>query len=386
MKRRIAILGSTGSIGTQALDVIRKHPEHFEVEVLTAQSSSAALIRQAIEFRPNSVVIGDETLYHEVNNALSAHDIKVFAGRDALLQIVEMETIDMVLVALVGFAALLPTLHAIEAGKPIAIANKETFVVAGEIVTALARKKAVNIFPVDSEHSAIFQCLAGEFHNPIEKIILTASGGPFLGKDRAFLAQVTKEQALKHPNWSMGCKVTIDSATLMNKGLEVIEARWLFNVAPQQIEVVVHPQSIIHSMVQFADGSIKAQMGLPDMRLPIQYALGYPNRLATDFPRLNFTDFPELTFSKPDSEIFRNLALAYEALGMGGNMPCVLNAADEIAVHAFLKDKVGFMEMTAVIEHCMQHASFIVKPDYGDYVQTDIETRRIAEEFIARLA
>jgi 1-deoxy-D-xylulose-5-phosphate reductoisomerase len=331
-------------------------------------------------------VIGDETLYHEVNNALSAHDIKVFAGRDALLQIVEMETIDMVLVALVGFAALLPTLHAIEAGKPIAIANKETFVVAGEIVTALARKKAVNIFPVDSEHSAIFQCLAGEFHNPIEKIILTASGGPFLGKDRAFLAQVTKEQALKHPNWSMGCKVTIDSATLMNKGLEVIEARWLFNVVPQQIEVVIHPQSIIHSMVQFADGSIKAQMGLPDMRLPIQYALGYPNRLATDFPRLNFSDFPELTFRKPDSEIFRNLALAYEALGKGGNMPCILNAADEIAVHAFLKDKVGFMGMTAVIEHCMQHASFIVKPDYGDYVQTDIETRRIAEEFIARLA
>jgi 1-deoxy-D-xylulose-5-phosphate reductoisomerase len=385
LKRRIAILGSTGSIGTQALDVIRSHPEHFEVEVLTAQSSSAALIRQAIEFRPNSVVIGDEARYHEVNDALTKYDIKVFAGREALLQIVEMDTIDMVLVALVGFAALLPTLRAIEAGKTIAIANKETFVVAGEIVTTLARNKAVNIFPVDSEHSAIFQCLAGEFHNPIEKIFLTASGGPFRGKDLKFLSQVTKEQALKHPNWNMGCKVTIDSATLMNKGLEVIEARWLFNVTPQQIEVVVHPQSIIHSMVQFADGSIKAQMGLPDMRLPIQYALSYPQRLASDFPRFNFADFPELTFSKPDSEIFRNLALAYEALGKGGNMPCILNAADEIAVHAFLKDKVGFMQMTSVIEQCMQHVSFISSPVYEDYVQTDLETRRRAEEIIARL-
>lgn len=386
LKRRIAILGSTGSIGTQALDVIRQHPDNFEVEVLTAQSSSTKLIRQAIEFLPNSVVIGDEARYHEVNNALAPYNIKVYAGRDALLQIVEMETIDMVLVAMVGFAALLPTLRTIEAGKPIAIANKETFVVAGEIVTSLARKKAVNIFPVDSEHSAIFQCLAGEFHNPIEKIILTASGGPFRGKDSEFLAQVSKEQALKHPNWNMGCKVTIDSATLMNKGLEVIEARWLFNVAPQQIEVVVHSQSIIHSMVQFADGSIKAQMGLPDMRLPIQYALSYPQRLASNFPRLNFTDFPELTFSKPDSEIFRNLALAYEALGKGGNMPCILNAADEIAVHAFLKDKLGFMQMTTVIEQCMQQVSFISTPVYDDYVQTDIETRRIAEEIIARLA
>lgn len=386
LKRRIAILGSTGSIGTQALDVIRQNADHFEVEVLTAQSSSTALIRQAIEFRPNSVVIGDEARYHEVDNALSQYDIKVYAGRDALLQIVEMETIDMVLVAMVGFAALLPTLRAIEAGKPIAIANKETFVVAGEIVTTLARNKAVNIFPVDSEHSAIFQCLAGEFHNPIEKIILTASGGPFRGKDREFLTQVTKEQALRHPNWSMGCKVSIDSASLMNKGLEVIEARWLFNVSPQQIEVVVHPQSIIHSMVQFTDGSIKAQMGLPDMRLPIQYALSYPQRLASNFPRLNFTDFPELTFSKPDSEIFRNLALAYEALGKGGNMPCILNAADEIAVHAFLKDKLGFMQMTTVIEQCMKQVSFISTPVYDDYVQTDLETRRIAEEIIARLA
>jgi 1-deoxy-D-xylulose-5-phosphate reductoisomerase len=386
LKRRIAILGSTGSIGTQALDVIRHHADHFEVEVLTAQSSSAALIRQATEFRPNSVVIGDETRYRDVYDALSPLDIKVFAGREALLQIVEMDTIDMVLVAMVGFAALQPTLRAIGSGKPIAIANKETFVVAGEIVTALAREKAVNIFPVDSEHSAIFQCLAGEFHNPVEKVILTASGGPFRGKDREFLAGVTKEQALKHPNWSMGCKVTIDSATLMNKGLEVIEAKWLFNLAPKQIEVVVHPQSIIHSMVQFADGSIKAQMGLPDMRLPIQYALSYPQRLASDFPRFNFADFPELTFSKPDSEIFRNLALAYEALDKGGNMPCILNAADEIAVHAFLKDKVGFTQMTAVIEHCMQQVSYISSPAYDDYVHTDAETRRIAEEIVARLA
>jgi 1-deoxy-D-xylulose-5-phosphate reductoisomerase len=386
LKRRIAILGSTGSIGTQALDVVRKHPDEFEVEVLTAQSSSAALIRQAIEFRPNAVVIGDEILYPEVSEALSKYDIKVFAGRDALLQIVEMESIDMVLVALVGFAALLPTLRAIESGKTIAIANKETFVVAGEIVTALAKKKGVNILPVDSEHSAIFQCLAGEFHNPVEKIILTASGGPFREQSREFLENVTKEQALKHPNWNMGCKVTIDSATMMNKGLEVIEARWLFGIAAGQIEVIVHPQSIIHSMVQFADGSIKAQMGLPDMRLPIQYALGYPRRLASDLPRFNFADYPEFTFSKPDSEKFRNLALAYEALEKGGNMPCILNAADELAVHAFLKDRIGFMQITDVIEQCMQQVSFITSPGYEAYVQSDTETRRKAEEIITRMA
>jgi 1-deoxy-D-xylulose-5-phosphate reductoisomerase len=385
LKRRIAILGSTGSIGTQALDVIRKHPDQFEVEVITAQSSSVALIRQAIEFRPNAVVIGDETLYNDVNNALAKYNIKVFAGRDALLQIVEMESIDLVLVALVGFAALLPTLRAIEAGKTIAIANKETFVVAGEIVTTLARKKGVNILPVDSEHSAIFQCLAGEFHNQVEKIILTASGGPFRGQSRDFLQKVTKEQALQHPNWNMGCKVTIDSATLMNKGLEVIEAHWLFGIAVEKIEVIVHPQSIIHSMVQFADGSIKAQMGLPDMRLPIQYALGYPQRLASDLPRFNFADFPEFTFSKPDSENFRNLALAYEALNKGGNMPCILNAADEIAVHAFLKDRIGFMQITDVIEQCMQKMDFMPSPGYDDYVQSDNETRIKAEEIITRL-
>jgi 1-deoxy-D-xylulose-5-phosphate reductoisomerase len=386
LKRRIAILGSTGSIGTQALDVIRRHPDQFEVEVLTAQSSSAALIRQAIEFRPNAVVIGDEIHYSEVNSALAKYDIKVFAGREALLQIVEMESIDLVLVALVGFAALLPTLRAIEAGKTIAIANKETFVVAGEIVTALAKKKGVNILPVDSEHSAIFQCLAGEFHNPVEKIILTASGGPFRGQSREFLHKVTKEQALNHPNWNMGCKVTIDSATLMNKGLEVIEARWLFGIAAEQIEVIVHPQSIIHSMVQFADGSIKAQMGLPDMRLPIQYALGYPQRLVSDLPRFNFADYPEFTFSKPDSENFRNLALAYEALGKGGNMPCILNAADEVAVHAFLKDRIGFMQITDVIEQCMQQVSFIQSPGYDDYVQSDNETRIKAKAIITGMS
>ena len=386
MKKRIAILGSTGSIGTQALEVVRQHPDQFEVEVITAQSSSSALIRQAVEFRPNAVVIGDEILYSEVNNALAKYDIKVFAGRDALLQIVEMDSIDLVLVAIVGFAALLPTLRAIEAGKTIAIANKETFVVAGEIVTAMARKKGVNILPVDSEHSAIFQCLAGEFHNPVEKIILTASGGPFRGQKREFLKKVTKEQALKHPNWNMGCKVTIDSATLMNKGLEVIEARWLFGITAENIEVIVHPQSIIHSMVQFSDGSIKAQMGLPDMRLPIQYALGYPRRLVSDFPRFNFLDFPEFTFSKPDSENFRNLALAYTALEKGGNMPCILNAADEVAVNAFLNNRIGFLQITDVIEQCMKQVSFIQSPGYDAYVISDDETRKKAEEVITRIA
>ena len=385
MKKRIAILGSTGSIGTQALEVVRQHPDQFEVEVITAQSSSSALIRQAVEFRPNAVVIGDEILYSEVNNALAKYDIKVFAGRDALLQIVEMDSIDLVLVAIVGFAALLPTLRAIEAGKTIAIANKETFVVAGEIVTAMARKKGVNILPVDSEHSAIFQCLAGEFHNPVEKIILTASGGPFRGQKREFLKKVTKEQALKHPNWNMGCKVTIDSATLMNKGLEVIEARWLFGITAENIEVIVHPQSIIHSMVQFSDGSIKAQMGLPDMRLPIQYALGYPRRLVSDFPRFNFLDFPEFTFSKPDSENFRNLALAYTALEKGGNMPCILNASNEIAVDAFLKDKINFIQIPQVIEQSMQKASFIKKPSLADYIASNQETRIITLEIIQQI-
>jgi 1-deoxy-D-xylulose-5-phosphate reductoisomerase len=379
-KKRLAILGSTGSIGTQTLEVVRKHPEAFEVEVLTAQSSVKRLIEQAIEFNPNVVVIGDEKYYREVAEQLEPHHIKVYAGSEALCQVTEMDTIDLVVVALVGFAGLKPTLKAIEAGKPIAIANKETFVVAGEIVTNLAREKAVNIYPVDSEHSAIFQCLAGEFHNPVELIYLTASGGPFRGKDKAFLATVTKEQALKHPNWSMGCKVTIDSASMMNKGLEVIEAKWLFGLKPEQIKVVIHPESIIHSLVQFEDGSMKAQMGLPDMRLPIQYALTYPNRFKSDLPRFNFADYKKLTFEEPDPETFRSLALAYEALKVGGNMPCILNAANEIVVHSFLKDRIRFTEIPEIIEKMMQKIHFIPTPTYDDYVNTDRETRKLTHE------
>lgn len=379
-KKRLAILGSTGSIGTQTLDVVRKHPEAFEIEVLTAQSSVKRLIEQALEFKPNVVVIGDEKYYREVADQLGPHNIKVYAGTEAICQVTEMGTIDLVVVALVGFAGLKPTLKAIEAGKPIAIANKETFVVAGEIVTTLAREKAVNIYPVDSEHSAIFQCLAGEFHNPVELIYLTASGGPFRGKDKEFLASVTKEQALKHPNWSMGCKVTIDSASMMNKGLEVIEAKWLFGLKPEQIKVVIHPESIIHSLVQFEDGSMKAQMGLPDMRLPIQYALTYPYRFKSDLPRFNFADYKKLTFEEPDLETFRSLALAYEALKVGGNMPCILNAANEIVVHSFLKDRIRFTEIPDIIEKMMKKISFIPNPTYDDYVNTDNETRKLTHE------
>jgi 1-deoxy-D-xylulose-5-phosphate reductoisomerase len=323
-KVHVAILGSTGSIGTQALDVIKLHPDEFSLEVLTANNNADLLIKQALEFQPNAVVICDEGKYQLVKDALADTDVKVYAGRDAVNQVVTMDVIDMVLVAMVGYSGLKPTIEAINAGKQIALANKETLVVAGDLVTRLAREKGVNIYPVDSEHSAIFQCLAGEFHNRIEKIILTASGGPFRGKTRSDLLNVTKQQALKHPNWDMGAKITIDSASLMNKGLEVIEAKWLFNLKPEQIEVIVHPQSIIHSMVQFEDGSIKAQMGLPDMRLPIQYALGYPKRLRSQFPRFNFTDYPALTFEKADTETFRNLAIAYKALETGGNMPCVI--------------------------------------------------------------
>jgi 1-deoxy-D-xylulose-5-phosphate reductoisomerase len=354
LKQRIAILGSTGSIGTQALDVIKANPASFELEVLTANNNAALLIQQALEFKPNTVVIADESKYALVADALQPHDIKVFAGTDALAQVVQMDTIDTVLTALVGYAGLKPTLSAIEAGKQIALANKETLVVAGELVTQLAKEKGVNIYPIDSEHSAIFQCLAGEFHNPIEKIYLTASGGPFRGKNREELAAVTKAQALKHPNWDMGAKITIDSATLMNKGLEVIEAKWLFGLRPEQIDVVVHPQSIIHSIVQFEDGSMKAQMGLPDMKLPIQYALGYPKRLKSDYPRFNFLQYPQLSFEQPDIDTFRNLALAYEAMKTGGNMPCIINAANEIAVAAFLQDKIGFLQISELIErwHC----------------------------------
>lgn len=381
-KKNIAILGSTGSIGTQALEVIAAHPEAFEVEVLTAQNNAALLIEQAIKFKPNAVVIVNEDHYITVKDALAKEDVKVYAGEKALADIVQMETIDLVLTALVGYSGLRPTIKAIEAGKTIALANKETLVVAGDLITRLAREKGVNIYPVDSEHSAIFQCIVGEFHNKIEKIILTASGGPFRGRKKDELVAVTKAQALKHPNWSMGAKVTIDSATLMNKGLEVIEAKWLFGLRSNQVEVVVHPQSIIHSLVQFEDGSIKAQMGLPDMKLPIQFAMTFPDRLKSNFPRFDFSNYPSLTFEKPDTETFRNLALAFDALTRGGNMPCVLNAANEVAVAGFLKDSVGFLEMSDIVERCLSKMDYVLNPSYEDYVNTDKETRVRALEMI----
>ncbi|GAB3537102.1 1-deoxy-D-xylulose-5-phosphate reductoisomerase [Pontibacter brevis] len=384
--KRIAILGSTGSIGTQALDVIKANPESFELEVITAHSNAELLIQQALEFKPNAVVIAREDLYAQVRDALQQEDIKVYAGTNALCSVVEMGTVDMVLTAMVGYAGLQPTIRAIKAGKQIALANKETLVVAGQLVTALAKEYGVNIYPVDSEHSAIFQCLAGEFHNPIEKIILTASGGPFRGRGTAELAQVTKAQALKHPNWEMGAKITIDSASLMNKGLEVIEAKWLFGLRNEQIEVVVHPQSIIHSLVQFEDGSIKAQLGLPDMKLPIQYALGYPHRLKSDFPRFNFMDYPQLTFEQPDLETFRNLQLAFDAMEQGGNMPCILNAANEVAVSAFLREEVGFLQMSDVIESCLAKVAYIANPSYEDYVDTDKEARKRAAGLIEQFS
>lgn len=384
-KKRIAILGSTGSIGTQALEVIASHPQAFEVEVLTAQNNAALLIEQARKHKPNAVVICNEGHYALVKDALQNEDIKVYAGENALTSVVQMDTIDLVLTALVGYAGLKPTLKAVESGKTIALANKETMVVAGELVTRLAREKGVNIYPIDSEHSAIFQCLAGEFHNKIEKIVLTASGGPFRGKKIEDIRFVKKEQALKHPNWAMGAKITIDSASLMNKGLEVIEARWLFGITPRQVEVVVHPQSIIHSLVQFEDGSIKAQLGLPDMRLPIQFALTYPERFRSSFPRFNFAQYPSLTFEKPDTETFRNLALAYEASIRGGNMPCVLNAANEVAVAEFLKDRVGFLEMSDIVEQCLAKMAYIKNPSYEDYVNTDNETRIKAFEVVKQI-
>lgn len=381
-KKNIAILGSTGSIGTQALDVIRANPDAFTVEVLTGNGNADLLIKQAIEFNPNTVVIADESKYHYVKEALHSHDIKVFAGNKAITEVVQMDSIDTVIAAIVGYAGLESTIAAIKAEKQIALANKETLVVAGDLVTSLAKEKGVNLYPVDSEHSAIFQCLAGEFHNPIEKIYLTASGGPFRGKDKNFLASVKKEQALKHPNWEMGAKITIDSASLMNKGLEVIEAKWLFNLKPEQIDVIVHPQSIVHSLVQFTDGSMKAQMGLPDMKLPIQYAIGYPNRMKSDFPRFDFMNYPQLTFEKVDTKTFRNLALAFDAMNKGGNAPCVLNAANEIAVEAFLNDKIGFLQMSDVVEKCLQTIAFIAKPSYSDYVATDKETREVASRML----
>lgn len=384
-KKNIAILGSTGSIGTQALEVIREHSDKFSAEVLVANGNADLLIAQAIEFQPNTVVIADESKYMKVKEALAPHDVKVFAGQKSVEQIVEMESIHMVLASIVGYAGLASTINAIKHRKTIALANKETLVVAGELVTALARQYGVALYPVDSEHSAIFQCLAGEFDNKIEKIYLTASGGPFRGKTRSDLAQVTKAQALKHPNWSMGAKITIDSATLMNKGLEVIEAKWLFNLSPDQIDVIVHPQSIIHSIVQFEDGSMKAQMGLPDMKLPIQYAFAYPERISSSFPRFDFLNYPQLTFEKPDTGTFTNLALAYEAMKKGGNMPCVLNAANEVAVEAFLNDKIKFLQIAETVEKTIAKSTFKTALTYEEYVMTDAEARRTASELVNKL-
>lgn len=379
--KHISILGSTGSIGTQALDVVRSNREAFEIDCITAQNNADLLIHQAKEFLPGTVVIGNEDKYAEVRDALANVPVKVFAGEDAIVQMMTQESTEIVLTACVGYAGLRPTLAAIKAGKHIALANKETLVVAGELVTALAKEKAVNIYPVDSEHSAIFQCLAGEWENTIEKIYLTASGGPFRGKTKKELLHVGPAQALKHPNWDMGAKITIDSASLMNKGLEVIEARWLFNLKPEQIDVVVHPQSIVHSIVQMSDGSMKAQMGLPDMKLPIQYALTYPKRLKTDFPRFDFLNYPALTFEQPDRETFRNLNLAFEAMQTGGTAPCILNAANEVAVDAFLKEQIGFLAMSDLVAHCLAKIPVKSKPTYDDYVQTDAETRLVAREF-----
>src|SRR5690606_12746564 len=380
--KKIAILGATGSIGTQALEVIEEHSDKFQVEVLTANGNADLLIQQAIKFKPNVVVIADKTQYKKVEEALWQHDIKTYAGEEALAQVVQMDSIDVVLTALVGYSGLLPTINAIKAKKTIALANKETLVVAGELIIKLAQENQVAILPVDSEHSAIFQCLVGEFNNKIEKIYLTASGGPFRGKTREELAIVTKEQALKHPNWDMGAKITIDSATLMNKGLEVIEAKWLFNLQPEQIDVIVHPQSIIHSLVQFEDGSMKAQLGLPDMKHPIQYALSFPERFSSQSKRFEFMNYPELTFEKPDTETFFNLQLAYHALEKGGNTACILNAANEIAVDAFLKDKITFLQIAEINQQCMEKANFIAHPTYEDYVATNTQARSIAKELI----
>ncbi len=381
-RKRIAILGSTGSIGTQALEVISSHPEVFEVEILAAGSNADLLIKQSIHHQPNAVVIVNEAHYKMVRDALESYPIKVYCGADALAQVTGFDSVDMVLTAMVGFSGLRPTIEAIRAGKHIALANKETLVVAGELIMKEARERKVNIIPVDSEHSAIFQCLTGEAPYSVEKLILTASGGPFRNMEKSAMEKVTPEEALNHPNWCMGPKISIDSATMMNKGLEVIEARWLFGCRPDQIEVVVHPQSIIHSMVQFLDGSIKAQMGLPDMRLPIQYAFSYPARMISDFKRLNFMDFPQLNFELPDTKIFRNLALSYEALEKGGNWPCILNAANEVAVEAFLERKIGFLDIPDLIERTLGRSSFNKKPDLEDFFETDLEARRVAHELI----
>jgi 1-deoxy-D-xylulose-5-phosphate reductoisomerase len=386
MKKRIAILGSTGSIGTQTLEVIAQNPDHFEVEVLTANNNLDLLIQQTKTFHPNVIVISNDCHYDQLKEALKDEPVKIYAGREALNQVVAMNTIDIVVTAMVGYSGLLPTCNAIKAGKNIALANKETMVVAGEIINRLAIENRVSIYPVDSEHSAIFQCLVGEFNNEIEKIYLTASGGPFRGFSMEQLARVTKEDALKHPNWDMGAKITIDSASLMNKGFEVIEAKWLFGLKPEQIDVIVHPQSIIHSLVQFRDGSMKAQMGLPDMKLPIQYALNFPERLPSNFKRFNFLDYPQLTFEQANTKIFRNLALAYKALHEGGNMPCILNAANEVVVQAFLNEKIRFVQMPDIIEEIMTTASFIKKPELEDYIHSDKEVRIMTAALVKKLA
>jgi 1-deoxy-D-xylulose-5-phosphate reductoisomerase len=382
--KRITILGSTGSIGTQALEVVRDHPGVFKVAVLSALKNSELLILQAREFKPAIVVICDESKYNDVKEALFGLDIKVLAGEAALSEVAAYSDSDVVLTALMGSVGLKPTIAAIKAGKNIALANKETLVVAGELITQLATEHQVKILPVDSEHSAIFQCLVGEEQNEIEKIYLTASGGPFLGKTKDFLSTVKKEQALKHPNWVMGAKITIDSASLMNKGLEVIEAKWLFNLKVDQIDVIVHPQSIIHSIVQFTDGSMKAQMGVPDMKLPIQYALNYPDRLKNNFKRFNFLDYPNFSFEKADVGTFRNLDLAFTSLLKGGNMPCILNAANEIVVAAFLEDKIGFLQMSDVIEQCMEEIGFIEKPQLNDFLETDKHSRILAGRLVTK--
>ena len=382
MKKRIAILGSTGSIGTQTLEVIEEQKDMFDVEVLSANTNSELLVKQSILHRPNSVVIVDESKYDEVFKELNPLNIKVYSGSESLEQIVCSDNIDMVLTALVGYSGLLPTISAIKSGKKIALANKETLVVAGGLINSLCKSSSSEIIPVDSEHSAIYQCLVGEERNPIEKIILTASGGPFRGRSIDELVNITREQALKHPNWSMGAKITIDSATLMNKGLEVIEAKWLFDLTPEQIDVVVHPQSIIHSAVQFQDGSIKAQLGLPDMKLPIQYALGFPERLKNNFKRFDFFQHPNLTFEKPDTETFKNLALAYKAMEKGGNSPCVLNAANEIAVEAFLNKKIGFLNMFDLIGNCLEKTNFVKNPSLNDLIESNNEARKIAKSML----
>ncbi len=382
MKKGIAILGSTGSIGTQTLEVISEHKNLFSVEVLTANNNCDLLIEQAKKYKPNTVVIVNQAKYDKVNSELSKLGIKVYAGQKSLEQIVESEEINIVLTALVGYSGLMPTINAIKLGKKIALANKETLVVAGDLITKLSKEYNAPIYPVDSEHSAIFQCLVGENNNVIEKIYLTASGGPFRGKKAAELKTITKKQALRHPNWSMGAKITIDSATLMNKGLEVIEAKWLFNLNKGQIDVVVHPQSIIHSAVQFEDGSIKAQLGIPDMKLPIQYALGFPNRLKNNFKRFSFFDYPNLTFEKADEKTFRNLSLAFRAMSKGGNSACILNAANEIAVEAFLNDKIGFLNMSDLIDNCLEKITFVKSPTIEDYIETDQQTRLLANKLL----